>query len=189
MSHVVVSVHGQNPELSMLYPCFLKCPFMLRAVTSTDLQRRDWLRLALASAMPMLASAQSAGAASLPAAQSLRDELALALRKRQALVVMASLDGCPFCRTARQNYLSPMHKSGIEIVQVDMNSAQPVLDFAGQATTHGQLIRQWKIAVTPTVLFFGPGGKEVAERLEGASLPDFYGAYLDDRLEKGRRAL
>jgi hypothetical protein len=51
------------------------------------------------------------------------------------------------------------------------------------------LIRQWQISVTPTVLFFGPGGKEVAERLEGASLPDFYGAYLDQRLEKGRLAL
>lgn len=162
---------------------------MLRAVSSSDLHRRDWLRLALASAMPMVVSAQSAGTATLPASQSLKDELALALRKKQPLVVMVSLDGCPFCRMARQSYLSPMHKNGLDIVQVDMNSAQPAFDFAGQATTHGQLIRQWKIAVTPTVLFFGPGGKEVAERLEGASLPDFYGAYLDDRLEKGRRAL
>jgi thioredoxin-related protein len=164
-------------------------PLMLHAVTFSPLHRRDWLRLALAAGLPMTASAQSAGAATLPAAQSLRDELAVALRKKQPLVVMASLEGCPFCRMARQSYLSPMHKSGVEIVQVDMNSTQPVLDFAGQATTHGQLIRQWKIAVTPTVLFFGPGGKEVAERLEGAMLPDFYGAYLDDRLEKGRRAL
>lgn len=162
---------------------------MLRAVLSPDLYRRDWLRLALATAMPMVASAQSAGPATLPAAQSLREELAAALRKKQALVVMASLDGCPFCRVARQSYLSPMHKSGLDIVQVDMHSAQPVLDFAGLATTHGQLIRLWKIAVTPTVLFFGAGGKEVAERLEGATLPDFYGAYLDERLEKARRGL
>jgi len=163
-------------------------PLMLRAVPLFNLHRRDWLRLALAAGLPMTVSAQHAQA-TLPAAQSLRDELAVALRKKQPLVVMASLDGCPFCRMARQSYLSPMHKSGVEIVQVDMNSTLPVLDFAGLATTHGQLIRQWKIAVTPTVLFFGPGGKEVAERLEGAMLPDFYGAYLDDRLEKGRRAL
>jgi hypothetical protein len=70
-----------------------------------------------------------------------------------------------------------------------MNSSQPVQEFSGRWTTHGQLIRQWQISVTPTVLFFGPGGKEVAERLEGASLPDFYGAYLEQRLEKGRLAL
>jgi thioredoxin-related protein len=160
---------------------------MLRAVLLSHLHRRDWLRLALTAGLPMIANAQSA--ATLPASQSLRDELAVALRKKHPLVVMASLEGCPFCRMARQSYLSPMHKSGVEIVQVDMNSTHPVLDFAGQASTHGQLIRDWKIAVTPTVLFFGPGGKEVAERLEGATLPDFYGAYLDDRMEKGRRAL
>jgi hypothetical protein len=162
--------------------------FIPRAVLPLSLRRRDWLRWAVAAGAPLAAFAQS-GAATLPAAQSLRDELKAALKKKQPLVVMSSLEGCPFCRMARQSYLSPMHQSGLDIVQVDMNSAQPVLDFAGMATTHGQLVRQWKIAVTPTVLFFGPGGKEVAERLEGASLPDFYGAYLDDRLEKGRRAL
>jgi len=113
----------------------------------------------------------------------------VALKKKQPLVVMVSLEGCPYCRVARQSYLSPMHKSGVEVVQLDMNSVQPVQDFAGQATTHGQLIRHWRVSVAPTVLFFGPNGKEVAERLEGASLPDFYGAYLEQRLEKGRQSL
>ena len=125
----------------------------------------------------------------LPAAHSLRDELAVALKKKQPLVVMVSLEGCPYCRVARQSHLSPMQKNGAEIVQLDMDSSQPVQDFSGRWTNHGQLIRHWHISVTPTVLFFGPGGKEVAERLEGASLPDFYGAYLEQRLEKGRLAL
>jgi hypothetical protein len=162
---------------------------MMRTVPIPDLHRRDWLRLAWVAGLPLAASAQSAAVATLPSAQSLRDELSAALKKKQPLVVMASLEGCPFCRLARQSYLSPLHQSGVDIVQVDMNSPQAVIDFAGKATTHGQLIRQWKIAVAPTVLFWGPGGKEVAERLEGASLPDIYGAYLDERLEKGRRAL
>ncbi len=162
--------------------------FISSAVLPLSLRRRDWLRWAVAAGAPLASHAQS-GTATLPAAQSLREELNAALKKKQPLVVMASLEGCPFCRVARQSYLSPLHQSGVDIVQVDMNSPQAVIDFAGKATTHGQLIRQWKIAVTPTVLFFGPGGREVAERLEGATLPDFYGAYLDDRLEKGRRAL
>jgi thioredoxin-related protein len=102
---------------------------------------------------------------------------------------MASLDGCVFCRQARQSHLSPMHKAGTVIVQVDLRSKQQVLDFAGQPTTHDQLTRQWKITITPTLLFFGPGGKEVAERMEGAYLPDFYGPYLEERLATGRKSL
>ena len=37
--------------------------------------------------------------------------------------------------------------------------------------------------------FTDKGGREVAERMEGAYLPDFYGAYLDERLVKGRKEL
>jgi hypothetical protein len=39
------------------------------------------------------------------------------------------------------------------------------------------------------VLFFGKGGSEVAQRLVGASIPDFYGAYLEERLRQARTGL
>jgi thioredoxin-related protein len=156
-------------------------------------RRRDWLLLAGASlaTLPALTqtSAQTGASATLPSAQSLRDELAQALKNKQPLIVMVSLDGCVFCRQARQSHLSPMHKAGTVIVQVDMRNNQSVLDFAGKLTTHDQLTRLWKVAITPTLLFFGPGGKEVAERMEGAYLPDFYGTYLEERLTQGRKAL
>lgn len=156
-------------------------------------RRRDWLLLAGASLATVPAqtqtSAQTGGPATLPAAQLLRDELAKALKNKQPLIVMVSLDGCVFCRQARQSHLSPMHRAGTPIVQVDMRNNQPVLDFAGQLTTHDQLTRQWKVSITPTLLFFGPGGKEVAERMEGAYQPDFYGPYLEERLVQGRKAL
>lgn len=133
--------------------------------------------------------AQSGAASSLPAAQSLPDALARAIQNKQPLIVMVSLEGCVFCRQARQSHLSPMHKAGTVIVQVDMRSSQPVLDFAGKLTTHDQLTRQWKVSITPTLLFFGANGKEVADRMEGAYLPDFYGPYLEERMVQGRRAL
>lgn len=155
-------------------------------------QRRHWLVLALSvlAVMPALPQGvPSGGVGTLPAAQSLPDELARALKNKQALIVMVSLDGCVFCRQARQSHLSPMARAGTTIVQVDMRNHQPVLDFSGQLTTHDLLTRQWKVSVTPTLLFFGPGGKEVAERMEGAYLPDFYGPYLEERMAQGRKAL
>lgn len=137
---------------------------------------------------PVLAVAQTPPAV-LPPARSLSDELALALRQDRPLVVMVSLEGCPFCRIARQSHLSPMHREGGVIVQVDMRSAQVVRDFNGQMTTHDALVQRWRVPMAPTLLFFGPGGREVAERMEGAYQPDFYGPYLDERLEKARLTL
>jgi hypothetical protein len=39
------------------------------------------------------------------------------------------------------------------------------------------------------VLFLGPQGQALAEPLVGAAIPDFYGAYLDERLVLARRAV
>jgi len=137
----------------------------------------------------LIARAADGAGGWLPAAQSLRDDLSLALRKKQPLLVMVSLEGCPYCKIARQSHLVPMHQDGLPVVQVDMRSPQAVFDFAGKPTTHNELVRLWKVTVTPTLLFFGPGGREVAERMEGGYLPDFYGSYLDDRLAKARTQL
>ena len=152
------------------------------------MSRRHGLGLLMALS-GVTAWGQSSHAVNLPAPQSLKEELANALGKKQILTVMVSLEGCVFCRIARQSHLLPMQKAGSAIVQIDMGSAQTVLDFQGQATTHGQLVKQWKITVAPSLLFFGPKGQEVAERMQGGYLPDFYGPYLEDRLAKGRTAL
>ncbi|MDO8717495.1 MAG: hypothetical protein Q7K20_00720 [Polaromonas sp.] len=141
--------------------------------------------VAAAAALP----AWGAGAV-LPAPQSLPDELAQALKIGQPLVVMVSLDGCPFCHVARNNYLAPLRQQeGVPVFQIDWRSAAAVRDFDRGAVTHAQLVRAWKIKVAPTVLFFGPGGKEVAERLEGGYIEDFYGAYLTQRLQQARAAI
>ncbi|MFN4350729.1 MAG: hypothetical protein ACK4F6_07975 [Hylemonella sp.] len=148
--------------------------------------RRDLL-LAAATLPLALGTAQ---AAELPAAHNLKDELASALARREPLVVMVSLEGCPFCKIARNNYLAPMHEQeGLHVAQVDMRSRTRVLDFSGKAVTHDDLVRLWKIRIAPTVLFFGRGGAEVAERLVGGYIPDFYGAYLDQRLAQARATL
>lgn len=138
-------------------------------------------------ALPALAQAQAEKA--LPLSRSLPVELAQALAVRQPLVLMASLHGCPWCKLVRENYLAPMRtQEGLPVVQVDFGSQQATLDFAGKPVTHESLIRGWNITVAPTVLFFGPGGRELAGRLPGAS-SDFYSAYLDQRLADARKKL
>jgi hypothetical protein len=103
--------------------------------------------------------------------------------------VMVSLHGCAFCKIVRQSHLLPLVRTGIPIVQVNMRSSQSVEDFTGQSTTHDALVRRWNTTIAPTLLFFGLQGLEVAERMEGAYQPDFYGAYLEERLQQARSGL
>ena len=129
---------------------------------------------------------EAAAPDALPASRSLPQELAAALSKNHPLIVMVSLAGCPCCHAARRSYLLPMWREGVPLVQVDMRSAANTVDFNGQKVTHDQLVQQWRISIAPTLLFFGPQGREAAERMEGAYLPDFYGSYLEARIQKAR---
>jgi thioredoxin-related protein len=125
----------------------------------------------------------------LPSTDSLVASLDQALRVKQPLVVMVSLHGCAFCKVVRENYLQPLRASGLQVVQVDMRDSRVLVDFDGTVLTHDAWVRKQGIKLAPTVLFFGPQGREVATRLKGAYLPDFYGAYLDEQLALARRVV
>ena len=158
--------------------------------TRLSLSRRQGLRaLALLGlGASGVAPARVAGK-TLPLSASLPDELARALKARQPLVVMVSLHRCPWCEEVRNNYLAPMRaQERLPVVQVDMLSPRQTRDLQGAPTTHEALVRAWDVKVAPTVLFLGPQGKEVADRLVGGS-PDFYSAYLDRRLALAREAV
>lgn len=153
----------------------------------SSLTRRQCL---LAGASACWVGTSQADLVTLPVPSSLPDELVTALKKGGPLLVMVSLEGCPFCKIVRENYLAPLQRQGgLAVVQIDMRNRQMVQDFSGSNQTQDQLIRSWGIKVAPTVLFFGRAGVEVAERLVGGYIPDFYGAYLDDRLRQARAAV
>lgn len=119
---------------------------------------------------------------------------AAALRAQEMglpLVVMTTLKGCPYCDLVRENYLYPMNARGqLVAVQIDiLDAGNEVEFFDGRRLWPREISRIWKNKVAPTVYFFNAQGKEVAERLEGVAVPDFFGSYLDARLADGRKAI
>lgn len=127
----------------------------------------------------------------LPVPRSLRGAAQAAAQRGEPLVVMTSLAGCVYCEVVRNSHLGPMLKRGeVVAVEIDVRDRQSVLQgFAGETTTPADMATAWKARFTPTVLFFGPDGRELAERLVGVAVPDFYGEYLDARLAEARRRL
>jgi len=68
-------------------------------------------------------------------------------------------------------------------------SPQQVLTPASlRADSPRDLSRHYRVRLAPTVLFLGPQG-EVADRLVGYGSPDFFGAYLEQRIAQARSAL
>ena len=126
----------------------------------------------------------------LPRPASLPEAAADATRRGEPLVLLVSLPGCPFCERIRRSHLLPLQREqGQGVVQLDLGTATSVVDFDGVRRSHDAVVRSWPVTLAPTVLMFDAAGAEIAERLVGAGLADFYAAYLDQRLQTARAAL
>ena len=123
----------------------------------------------------------------LPLARDLREDGWRAAKARIPIIVLYSLAGCPYCIEVRRSHLLPMlhdpiWSKRVILRQVNVNGADPVIDFAGRKSSHGDLARANGVRVAPVVAFFDGQGKEIAGALRGMLLPDFYSAYLESAI-------
>ncbi len=114
----------------------------------------------------------------------------MALKTGYPLLVFVSLDNCPFCKIARENYLLPLiNEQSVPIVQVNFRSTSRVDDWHQKVLTHDQLISVWGIKVAPTILFLGKEAREIAPRLVGGSTSDFYAFMIEERIRMAQTAI
>jgi thioredoxin-related protein len=122
---------------------------------------------------------------------SLKAAAQAAVRQVHPLVVMTTLKGCPFCDVVRDQFLQPALAAGrMFAVQVDVRDRQtPLQDFAGSTRTGADMAREWRARFAPTVLFLDAQGREIAERLVGVTLIEFYDQYLWQRIAQAQTKL
>lgn len=156
-------------------------------MSGQGVSRRDVVKSMVVVCLAARAGWSFAAPFTLPVPASLQDELASALRANQPLVLMVSLDGCPYCKIARENYLAPLVRDhGLRVVQINMQHKALLKDIKGVGKTHEQLVAELAVSIAPTLIFYGPAGREVAGRLVGIGSEDFYGAYLDQSVGLAR---
>jgi len=125
----------------------------------------------------------------LPPVKNLQQSVEVAAAKDQPLIVMFSLPSCPFCEKLRRTEYQFLARDGYLVQQIEITDRAPVIGFDGKPTSGVQLAKQFGIKLAPTVLFFGPGGKEIGERITGAPTADFYGAFINQALKESAKAL
>lgn len=144
-----------------------------------------WLVAGLA-----LGSPPSIGfATELPAAVDLRAEARQAAKTGGPLIVLYSRKDCKYCEAVRRDYLKPLeshprYRDKVVVRQVNQDSDAALNDFRGEKTTHARFAGSEKINLVPVVAFFGRDGKQLADPIVGARLPDFYQSYLDDAIDQ-----
>ncbi|MFP4696798.1 MAG: thioredoxin family protein [Thiohalospira sp.] len=143
--------------------------------------------LILLTALLLLAAAgEHTNAADLTGARDLSD-----LDTDKPVILAFTADNCEYCDYVKKNHLDPMESEGedVTIREVDVGSKRDLTSFSGETMEHRELGKEYDVEVTPTLVFLTPKGESVAENLVGVSSEDYYGHYLEERIESARDAM
>jgi thioredoxin-related protein len=122
------------------------------------------------------------------AARNFAADARLAAQHKIPLLVLFSEAGCPWCERARQEFLLPMqrnpeYKAKVLMREVGTDSSDALVDFTGNKTTQAEFARRQGVLMMPTVMLLGPRGEALAEPLMGFGGADYYGYFLDQRID------
>ncbi len=112
----------------------------------------------------------------------------LASQRNIPLLVLFSEAGCPWCERTRKEFLLPMqrnpdYQAKVIMREIEIDSAAALVDFAGKKTSHAEFARRSHVSMMPTVIMLGPRGETLAEPLVGFRGADYYGYFLDQRID------
>ncbi len=148
------------------------------------------MRLLILACACAVTAVSGARAEPLPLASDLAATAKLAREQRVPVLIAFTLTTCPYCNTARREYWQPMNageawRGKVIMLELQLDGAQPLRDFAGNATTAREFARRFAVRSVPTVIVFDAGGQPASAPLVGLSSSDFYSLYLEQAVEAG----
>ncbi|MBN2872765.1 MAG: thioredoxin family protein [Halothiobacillaceae bacterium] len=101
---------------------------------------------------------------------------------------------CAYCQTVDEEFLQtmaedPAYADRLIIRRVEIDSPRPEIQWQGTSYAPVEFARLQGVELVPQVMFFAPDGKQVVDELKGLTVPDFYPAYLDQRLAAAERCI
>ena len=113
-----------------------------------------------------------------------------ACQNQRVLTVLVARQDCPWCDKLKRQVLLPDVKNGQFdqqwlLGEFRIDEGETVTDFAGNRVSAQALAKGWRAELTPTVLFLNRQGEEIAPRITGVKLVDFYDDYLQRSLQQG----
>lgn len=129
------------------------------------------------------------GSPGIPIMRDFAVEAKAAEAKGVPILVMFGRRNCAFCDQLLKEFLVPMshnaeYDAKVIMRQVDAGSSAKLRLLSGKKTTHARFARTHKIELTPTIKLFDAQGNELTEPLIGLSTPDYYGGFLDQRIDE-----
>ncbi len=155
--------------------------------------------MSLLLAMPIVAYAAEDDADNIPYVAIPPAENLEALGKRSELktlpiLLVVTQTDCPYCELLKAEVIRPMILSGeyedlVLIRELNLDGGERVVDFNGVIRSTQDFASGYRAWLTPTLLFLDGKGKQVAKKIRGVNTVELFSFYVDESIEKAKRAL
>ena len=140
--------------------------------------------------LPGPISANSNGTA-IPVVTDLSQDADLARSQDLVILIEFSNDDCEYCRLLEKEFLKPMSKNQeyskkVIIRSLPLNGDSQIRGFNGELVSASEFASRYQVTVTPTMVFLDTEGNELSEKLVGIWSIDFFGSYIDERIDAAR---
>lgn len=121
-------------------------------------------------------------------ATDLSQDASRARSDKLVLVLEFTLEDCPYCELLEEEFLKPMsinqgYREKVIIRSVPIDGDYLIKDFMGGSTTGSQLASRYHVDTTPTMVFLDADGNELSKKLIGIWSIDFFGSFIDERID------
>ena len=136
----------------------------------------------------------SGDSAAMISVTDLRQEARVVKGKNLVLVLEFSSEYCEFCRKLEALFLLPMQRNPeyddkVLIRSISLDGYETLVDFNGRLINTSEFASQYDVSLTPTLLFLNGDGVEISEKLVGIWSEDFYGGFIDSRIDEAHKNL
>jgi len=124
----------------------------------------------------------------------LREEADLSRTHKLVIVLEFSSEDCVYCHKLETLFLLPMQRNAdyddkILLRSISLDDFNSVIDFDGRSIATSEFATRYAVSLTPTLLFLDADGNEISERLVGIWSEDFYGGFIDNRIDEALQRL
>jgi thioredoxin-related protein len=104
-------------------------------------------------------------------------------------VLIYTAKHCHYCDEVKAGVFNPIaadpaYRDRMLLREVRIDTDMRLVSFKGGATNHRSFATDRGITIVPTLEFLDGSGLQVSGPLVGASIPDYYSAYVDNGIEQ-----
>lgn len=124
----------------------------------------------------------------------LRDEAGIIAKSGQILLIEFASDSCEYCRKLEEEFLSPMqlnseYNDKVLIRSISIDEGNQIVDLQGELIDTSEFADYYDVSVTPTLVFLDSKGRQLSPPLIGLWSLDYFGGFIDERIETARGKL